>query len=130
MTPSRFLTVHALVSAAVIATGRAPVFSDFQSAKLVGPERVEVTPLRLRQEQRARAKRVGLGGGLRCARAPGSARARYVPVTPTSTRWTGGQLATRGSSIAGGESQDREKGGCGPEERAGALAQDGGRHPP
>jgi hypothetical protein len=43
-TPSRFLPVYGLVSAVLVATGCAPVFSDFQSAKLVGPERVEVTP--------------------------------------------------------------------------------------
>jgi hypothetical protein len=43
-TRSAFLPVYGLVCAVLAAAGCAPVFSDFQSAKLVGPERVEVTP--------------------------------------------------------------------------------------
>ena len=42
-THSKFLPFLALVSG-VLTPGCAPVFSDFQSAKLVGRDRVEVTP--------------------------------------------------------------------------------------
>jgi len=40
----RFLAVFGLVSGTLVCAGCAPVFSDFQSAKLVGRERVEITP--------------------------------------------------------------------------------------
>ncbi len=43
-THMRFLPLLALGTVGLAATGCAPVFSDFQGAKLVGRDRVEVTP--------------------------------------------------------------------------------------
>jgi hypothetical protein len=43
-TRSILLPAYGLLCAVLAAAGCAPVFSDFQSAKLVGPGRVEVTP--------------------------------------------------------------------------------------